>query len=839
MPEYTDDFDLIKLLAGEGLSTDNYRFGTENIDRIAKLLRLGAETHRHNGAASAGTGSDIDLGNRALSLTHGTDAGGIPAGVRVYYKFALVVDGFESDLSDEVTVDTDAPLDQPAAPTLATASTGGVVLPGSYYYALSAWTGTNTQETRAQNSAYVQVPAGTGTNKVTITLPTLPAGATGFNVYRKQPGGVRYDFLTAIDMTVPVATFVDDGSIDEDCNRTLPAQNFTNTQNHVDVNLTGDALTAGVSWRLYRTYVQDDYTSSRIAELDSATTTFDDTGLTGTASPPISGLVVASPSKIVLTDGAEVQGLLPASMVDGAVGAPGTVLVAASDASAGWADVADFVCDGINDEVQLIAAAAALPADGGVIQLSPGTFAVDARPGDLWSKAGTTLRGVQRATWLEINYNVPASTFESLTAPDAVFAPSEHGAMEGIGVYVNSGTPVANYALLYVLASGFTLRDDCYLDEGGYGGVAFYAFAAGNQDINIIDSRLEGSTAISVTKQQDLVVMGSTVKCYVDGIGLRLRDAAGVSYSTTGGSQARIIGNRFGGDGLHLSSEVQFAGTMGGAIITDNHFQFPKQAAIKLVTDENIVSNNRLIGGGSGFTEYGIWLVGGDNNIVTGNEIHRIGKHAIFVDDSNDNLIHDNEIVAAGQLTTNTYSGVFLTSASANSVQGNHIRKGSLTNKPLYGIRIDTSTCENNRVSDNDIRDASNAVGDEFSDVGTNTRGWELIEVDQRIGTLTASSSGVRRRRLGRDCVLGKTLVDVNTAPTDASVLVDVHKNGTTIFTTQASRAAVLTGTFAATSAAPDVKSGLAADYLTVDIDQIGSTVAGADLVVQQQIMDL
>lgn len=73
----------------------------------------------------------------------------------------------------------------------------------------------------------------------------------------------------------------------------------------------------------------------------------------------------------------------------------------------------------------------------------------------------------------------------------------------------------------------------------------------------------------------------------------------------------------------------------------------------------------------------------------------------------------------------------------------------------------------------------------------------------------------------------------VNTAPTGADLIVDVNKNGTTIYTTQANRPKILDGAkVSAVSTDPDVTTLAAGDVLTVDIDQIGSTVAGSDLVV-------
>jgi hypothetical protein len=80
---------------------------------------------------------------------------------------------------------------------------------------------------------------------------------------------------------------------------------------------------------------------------------------------------------------------------------------------------------------------------------------------------------------------------------------------------------------------------------------------------------------------------------------------------------------------------------------------------------------------------------------------------------------------------------------------------------------------------------------------------------------------------------LTKVRIGVGTAPTGASVIVDVKKNGTTIFTTTGNRPAISAGGFSGVSGTPDTPSVTTNDYLTVDVSQVGSTVAGSDLTVQ------
>lgn len=110
--------------------------------------------------------------------------------------------------------------------------------------------------------------------------------------------------------------------------------------------------------------------------------------------------------------------------------------------------------------------------------------------------------------------------------------------------------------------------------------------------------------------------------------------------------------------------------------------------------------------------------------------------------------------------------------------------------------------------------------------------GIEDIIPYSKTGTLTVSAGTIRYRFPWAATILGVTAA-VNTAPTGSSLICDVNKNGTTIFTTQANRPTIAaSGTATTTEPTPDVTAMATGDYLTVDIDQIGSSVAGADLTV-------
>jgi hypothetical protein len=96
---------------------------------------------------------------------------------------------------------------------------------------------------------------------------------------------------------------------------------------------------------------------------------------------------------------------------------------------------------------------------------------------------------------------------------------------------------------------------------------------------------------------------------------------------------------------------------------------------------------------------------------------------------------------------------------------------------------------------------------------------------------------GVGEYRLWNDT--GKTWTilaaraTVRLAPSGSALTVDVHKNGTTIFGNQALRPSIPAGQTTAKSTGMTVTSVLDGEYLTVDVDAVGSTDKGTDLVVQ------
>jgi hypothetical protein len=315
MARYTDRWGLSILGAGDSIQDEGYKFADADRRLIDRLLAYAAEQHRHTGAA---TPQNTPLAGLNLTVTTG---GSLLGGNRYYYQYTNVdPSGYESTPSPMQSIDLPQEVNSPQAPSPVALTGTGDLLPGSYSYVCSAYLTVNTLETKALNSAAIRVPGSNLHNSVQMTLPDLPMNATGLNVYRKTPNGLQYLFLTSIPAPTHAQVFVDDGSVEEDCNRTLPAANRTSSDNMVLVVYPGatPTVTAGWSWNIYRTTDPNDWGRSYLASIGpqgvplSTPTVYPDTGVgTQVGGPPAQAQAIVAPPKINLTNGAEVQGELP------------------------------------------------------------------------------------------------------------------------------------------------------------------------------------------------------------------------------------------------------------------------------------------------------------------------------------------------------------------------------------------------------------------------------------------------------------------------------------------------------------------------------------------------
>ncbi|QBQ74885.1 hypothetical protein [Caudovirales GX15bay] len=320
MPDYTDNWGFSVLGPGDAFGSDGYKFSNGDIHLLDRLLAFAAEQHRHTGTSGTDT-SPVSAPGLNLDLT----GGALPAATRLFYRITVVDEyGNESAPSPSASIDTPGPIAEPGAPSPSFITGSGSLAPGSYSYVLSAYRDVDTLETKAVNAAMITVPGSSASNEVILTLPGPPVGADGFNVYRKSPSGMHYLWLDSIASPTVGDTWIDDGTIDGDCDRAIPPTNRTGNTSAVEVTYPGATpyLPDGWAWRIYRSTNDSDWSRSYLTDVNPIGATpvavleyLDLGGGTQLGGPPGTAQVINNPPKIELTDGAEVEGTLPPGLV--------------------------------------------------------------------------------------------------------------------------------------------------------------------------------------------------------------------------------------------------------------------------------------------------------------------------------------------------------------------------------------------------------------------------------------------------------------------------------------------------------------------------------------------
>lgn len=243
----TQHFGLQKFGSEGRISDEGHKFSNRDRDTLDSLLYQ-LYNHDHRLTGSTVLDGPLNPPTATVSTTGGT----LAPGTAYWYKISYVdTSGNETVAAPAAIAITDTVLASPPVMALSTADTGGTLAPGTYKYALSYYQNSGGQTT-APNIASISVPTGTSTNTVTITLDSLPAGATGWKIYRKAPGEVYYYLL---DTITSGPTYVDDGTQSPDCNKTRPTANSTNTTNSITIAINSNDLPLDnrvASWRIYR-----------------------------------------------------------------------------------------------------------------------------------------------------------------------------------------------------------------------------------------------------------------------------------------------------------------------------------------------------------------------------------------------------------------------------------------------------------------------------------------------------------------------------------------------------------------------------------------------------------
>jgi hypothetical protein len=175
----------------------------------------------------------------------------------------------------------------------------------------------------------------------------------------------------------------------------------------------------------------------------------------------------------------------------------------------------------------------------------------------------------------------------------------------------------------------------------------------------------------------------------------------------------------------------------------------------------------------------------------------------------------DSDLTAIAALSTTTFGRSLLTSADAAAAQTTiGIAAADAAPQPLGAAAAIGSSTDYAREDHIHQRDADTIV----------------LACSDETTALTAGTNRVRFRMPFAATLLA-VRASVNTAPTGSTLVVDINEGGTSVLGTKLSIDATEFSSTTAASAATITDSSLADDAeISIDIDQIGSTVAGAGL---------
>jgi len=107
--------------------------------------------------------------------------------------------------------------------------------------------------------------------------------------------------------------------------------------------------------------------------------------------------------------------------------------------------------------------------------------------------------------------------------------------------------------------------------------------------------------------------------------------------------------------------------------------------------------------------------------------------------------------------------------------------------------------------------------------------GQALLTIDGNLEVTT--DAFLIYNRMGRNLTITEVFLSVKTAPVGADVIVDVHQNGASIFTTQGNRPTIAASNHTGYSTAIDTATWVSGGYLEVHVDQAGTSTPGNKLV--------
>lgn len=426
-----------------------------------------------------------------------------------------------------------------------------------------------------------------------------------------------------------------------------------------------------------------------------------------------------------------------------------TVLVAPSDARDEILNMADLVCDGVEDDAEINGALDVLPSQGGRIVLGAGTFEIDTNRLDLGriSNQWVWLQGMGRATKIHTSNPLGAMVcvgqdtritdmeFQG-TSTEIAIGGSQFSTPLGIGTGGNR-VVIERINFLSVDHSVFLTGNHWFISDCDTQGAGLFFVRAGGGDLFIgtIITGNRGGGQIEVgegtywvisnnyrdsgifgTNPRNLVIIGNTFQSP------NVFDEAIIKFvADPGGSDPEpndmlIIGNQIsetnGWTGILLDGLIH-------GVIADNQIGDAEFAILARNCDKLVITGNLLQD-----PEVGIDLIDTHESVVTGNNVLRPqfqpSSDGIRIKGDR-NHVHDNKVTPK---SGGTRHGIYIVSGFRNVVVGNELGlEADYTDLPLKDFGEGTQLVYPNH----------SAFGDNFVDEGLDQETSEQMGISDTV----------------------------------------------------------------------------------------------------------
>jgi parallel beta-helix repeat protein len=299
--------------------------------------------------------------------------------------------------------------------------------------------------------------------------------------------------------------------------------------------------------------------------------------------------------------------------------------------TSGWTEKdCDYLCDGTNDQEEIIQALNALPATGGEVVILDGTYNITASINI--PKDNVSIRGSGNATTLKRMYN-STSTDSGSTAWGLITLNGKSGCkIQGLQIDGNKATYKSSY------------------NSGIY-------LTSSSSDNTVIGNTCNNNNSYGIyltSSSSNNTVTGNT--CNNNSYGIRLS-------SSSNNTVTNNTCNNNSDYGIYLSSSSNNT-------VTSNTCNNNTTNGIRLYSSssDNTVTSNTCNNNSS----TGIYLSSSSNNTVTGNTCKNNNSYGIYLFSYS-----NNNTVTGNTCNNNNTSGIYLYSSSDNTVTGNTCIRGT------------------------------------------------------------------------------------------------------------------------------------------------------------------